>query len=367
MFTMDMLPAGHGDALWLEYGEGDGRSRALVDGGTGPTYDVLRSRIAALPPDDRRIELLVVTHVDADHIEGIIRLLQDARLGLRIDDVWFNGWQHLPGDVFAPTHGEMLSALLLDLDQQWNGAFDGESVATSDDDGPLPVVELDGGLRLTVLGPGAPELAALQLVWEREVREAGLVPGSPRPALDLLYKTPRLQIPEYGTGGPDVEALAGSEDPLDESEANGSSILLLAEFAGRSVLLGADGIAPVMTAGIGRLLRERGEEVLAVDAVKVAHHGSRRNVRDDHVELVRSSRYLFSTNGAYYHHPDQQAVARILLGEAGEDRSLLFNYRTEENEVWDDPALMERWRYRAVYPDPLPPGLRVDLERGADQ
>jgi hypothetical protein len=362
MFTVDMLPAGHGDALWLEYGEGDRRRRVLVDGGTGPTYDVLRSRIADLPQDDRRFELLVITHIDADHIEGVIRLLQDARLGLRIDDVWFNGWQHLPGDVFAPTHGEMLSALLVDLDQRWNGAFDGGAVSVSDDDGPLPVVELDGGLRLTVLGPGTPELATLQLVWEREVREAGLVPGSPRPALDLLYKTPRLLIPEYGTGGLDVESLAASEDPLDESEANASSILLLAEFGGRSVLLGADGIAPVLTAGIGRLLRERAEDALTVDAVKVAHHGSRRNVRDDHVPLVRSSRYLFSTNGAYYHHPDQQAVSRILVGDPGEDRSLLFNYRTEESEVWDDPELMERWRYRAVYPEPVPAGLRVDLE-----
>jgi glyoxylase-like metal-dependent hydrolase (beta-lactamase superfamily II) len=139
MFTVEMLPAGHGDALWLEYGEGDRRSRVLVDGGTGPTYDVLRSRIASLPPDDRRLELLVITHIDADHIEGVIRLLQDVRLGLRIDDVWFNGWQHLPGDVFAPTHGEMLSALLVDLDQRWNGAFDGGPVSVADDDGPLPV------------------------------------------------------------------------------------------------------------------------------------------------------------------------------------------------------------------------------------
>jgi hypothetical protein len=361
-FTLDMLPAGHGDALWLEYGDRDRRNRILVDGGTGPTYDVLRSRIVALPPDDRRFELLVITHIDAYHIEGVIRLLQDARLGLRIDDVWFNGWQHLPGDVFAPTHGEMLSALLVDLDQRWNGAFDGGAVSVADDDGPLPVVELDGGLRLTVLGPGTPELATLQLVWEREVREAGLVPGSPRPALDLLYKTPRLQIPEYGVESLDVESLAASEDPLDQSEANSSSILLMAEFEGRSVLLGADGIGPILTAGIGRLLRERAEDVLTVDAVKVAHHGSRRNVLDNHVSLVRSGRYLFSTNGAYYHHPDQQAVARILVGDHGDHRSLLFNYRTEESEVWDDPELMERWRYRAVYPDPVPAGLRVDLE-----
>jgi hypothetical protein len=59
MFSVDMLPAGHGDALWIEYGDRDHPHRVLIDGGTGPTYDVLRARVASLPPDDRRFELMV--------------------------------------------------------------------------------------------------------------------------------------------------------------------------------------------------------------------------------------------------------------------------------------------------------------------
>src|SRR5271166_3132648 len=85
-----MLPAGHGDCLWIEYG--DPTRRILVDGGPYYSYKHLRNRIEQLDVGDRHFELLIVTHIDADHIEGILRLLQEPQhLGVSFDDVWFNG------------------------------------------------------------------------------------------------------------------------------------------------------------------------------------------------------------------------------------------------------------------------------------
>lgn len=359
-----MLPAGHGDALWIEYGDPARPHRAIVDGGTGPTYDVLRARVAALDPSDRRFELMVVTHIDADHIEGMIRLLQDERLGMDIGDLWFNGWPQLPLDVFAPAQGEVLSALLVDLGIPWNRAFDGGPVSVPEGEAPLPVVELEGGLRLTVLGPSRAELASLQLVWEREIRAAGLDPGAPGTGRELLFRTRRLHVPgvEYAlpAARPDVDALASADDRPDESEANASSITLLAEHDGRRLLLAGDAVPPVYDVGLARAVAERGGDLLDVDAVKLPHHGSRRNVQGSSVALVRSRRFLFSSNGAYYRHPDPEAVARV-LAQPGDDRTLFFNYRTEENEMWDEPALMEAWRYRAVYPEPGSVGMRVEV------
>ena len=78
MLNLEMLPAAHGDCLWIEYGDGKQTRRILIDGGPAHTYPALRARILHLPPDARRFELLVITHIDGDHIEGIVRLLQDA-------------------------------------------------------------------------------------------------------------------------------------------------------------------------------------------------------------------------------------------------------------------------------------------------
>ena len=80
MFRIEMLPAAHGDCLWIEYGSGSTVHRILIDGGPAHAYPALRERILHLPADERRFDLLVITHIDADHIEGIIRLLLDAEM-----------------------------------------------------------------------------------------------------------------------------------------------------------------------------------------------------------------------------------------------------------------------------------------------
>src|SRR5512137_1873457 len=96
MVNIEMLPAAHGDCLWIEYGTGQQAWRILVDGGPAHTYPALRERILHLPAADREFELLLVTHIDGDHIEGVIRLLQDAEaLQCRFQRIWFNGRDQL--------------------------------------------------------------------------------------------------------------------------------------------------------------------------------------------------------------------------------------------------------------------------------
>ncbi len=76
VFTVEMLAGGNGDALWIEYGDPDRPFRILVDGGTEPTRTTLAARFGALPDDQRHVELLIVTHIDGDHIGGILDFLE---------------------------------------------------------------------------------------------------------------------------------------------------------------------------------------------------------------------------------------------------------------------------------------------------
>ena len=79
--------------------------RILVDGGPYYSYKYLRQKIEQLDPGDRHFELLIVTHVDADHIESTLRLLQEPRLGVSFGDVWFNGTKQINA---ALDQGDML-------------------------------------------------------------------------------------------------------------------------------------------------------------------------------------------------------------------------------------------------------------------
>src|SRR5215510_8788689 len=91
MFRIHFFPAQQGDAIWIEYGNAGKPSRILIDAGTPATAAAVRARIEGLPKDERHFDLLVVTHVDTDHIGGVLKLLSDLPEGTVFDDVWFNG------------------------------------------------------------------------------------------------------------------------------------------------------------------------------------------------------------------------------------------------------------------------------------
>ena len=164
MFRIEMLPAAHGDCLWIEYGRGPQARRILIDGGPAHTYPALRERILHLPTDQRRFELLVVTHIDSDHIGGMVKLLADSSFDLKISDAWFNGHKHLPDidgiellsrlreiDGFQSTPAIMVSAAVLqqDIDRALAKGFMGYWTKPLDIDRAL--AQLDD-----VLGHGLP-------------------------------------------------------------------------------------------------------------------------------------------------------------------------------------------------------------------
>src|SRR3954452_20564376 len=183
MFTIEMLPARQGDALWLEYGDAAHPRRALIDAGTPETWNALRPRTEALAPTDRHFEALIVSHIDKDHIGGVLPLLEDTALGVTFGDVWFNGFRHLPDTLepMGPVEGERLTTLLVDGHHPWNDAFGGRAVVVPDGEAP-PVRTLPGGLELTVLSPHPAQLAKLRPIWEPLVRENGLDPRVEPPA-----------------------------------------------------------------------------------------------------------------------------------------------------------------------------------------
>ena len=200
-FEIRFLPARYGDCIWIEYGDHNLTSRILIDGGTAGTKTDIKKLISALPEEDRHFELMIVTHIDRDHIEGILSLLEEDELSFRVDDFWFNGWDHLPetDEAFGAVQGERLSAAILKHHLNWNKKFEGHAVVIPDD-GILPVKIMGGGIKITLLSPQIQNLAYLRSKWEKEVKEAGLIPGfglalpARCPALSGLERCPMWKL-----------------------------------------------------------------------------------------------------------------------------------------------------------------------------
>ena len=71
-----VLDVGQGDAILVE---GSGGGRLLVDGGPDPTR-LLIALDRRLPPWDRRIDAIVLSHPHEDHVAGLARLLERYRV-----------------------------------------------------------------------------------------------------------------------------------------------------------------------------------------------------------------------------------------------------------------------------------------------
>ncbi|WP_298826544.1 hypothetical protein [uncultured Piscinibacter sp.] len=346
----EALPAGYGDALLVTCSV-DGRPwRMLVDTGPDESWPMLRTRLAAVPlgaDGKRRIDLAVISHIDHDHIGATRQLFDDRELGLDFGDVWFNA---------PPTRGVAEGAALATLLRAtgralpWNLAWHGGLAVTPVE---RPFVEVPAGPhapKLTLLSPTAKGLETLFAVWERELAKLG--------------RRPRVR-PRHASRGlvqPGVAELADRKTPLDRAPANGSSIALLLEHAGASLLLAADAHAPVLVAALEALAAHRGQPLpLPVDVFKLSHHGSRANITTALLRTVRAQHYVVSTNGAMFDHPDEEAIARTVCEGPG-GHTIWFNHANEHSARWAATPL-NAWRCSVVEPE-APGGVRLEARGG---
>lgn len=341
IFELAALPAEYGDCLWLEYGPRSAPHRMLVDCGTAGTWKILKEKIETLPADSRNFDLLVITHIDADHIGGALQLLQARQsLGISFGEIWFNGRRHLPDDILGPKEGDALTAELEspDLAPLWNKSARNEALSITRE-GPLPEF-IFAGMKLTLLSPGLEQLHRLAAVWPEIIRDAGLIEETRTPGLTD-------DMPADTLGDLQISDLAGTYSAVDRSPANGSSIAFLAEFDSRSILFAADAFASVLLKSLVQLKETRELSGLDITLCKLPHHGSKANVTEKLVAALNCRHYLFSTNGERFHHPDKICVARVIT--KSDNPTLYFNYRSEHSASWAATALMRDHGYKVTF------------------
>ena len=75
MFKLKIIQANFGDSFLVEFGSDDDKKYFLVDGGPKHTYsNHLRYVLQYVSQDNGRLESIVISHVDEDHITGILDL-----------------------------------------------------------------------------------------------------------------------------------------------------------------------------------------------------------------------------------------------------------------------------------------------------
>jgi hypothetical protein len=415
-FTVDLLPALEGDALWVEWGDDTRRGRMLIDGGRGSTSRLSKRLATVLDarPDQREFDVVVCSHMDVDHIAGLIGLFRDPPDGFVARDIWFNGLRHVIefddglGINQSDDFEEVVEDYVTTNGTGWNQGLgagtaivvrpaerpaeptDSEesppieqppvTIAGTEESPPIeqppvtiagteesPPLELPSvtiaGMTITLVSPSVDRMSTVAGEWPELVR---------REAAELAALNDEDSSPAEGgaesedefddglgfdaDAGVDPEELVRRPYEPDDSAANGASIAFIAEFGGKRVLFAADAHAEVLEQSL-RAFQPDGR--IEFDAVKLSHHGSEKNLSPGLLDLISCPTWLISTNGSRHHHPDRRAIARIVT-RAG-PTFLVFNYDSSMSSEWGRASMAHRFGYRAHVPAKDRPGVRYDV------
>lgn len=353
------FPAKEGDCLLISYGDDSQPKHILIDGGRAWTYkNALADYLGQKGIDE--LELVVITHVDRDHIDGMLAMIQDEQLAVGVKNIWFNSWDHLNGNAivtedvddeesFGAKMGEEISPLIIERSWPWNRHFNGWPVELADD--PDDNVIAVGDVKLTLLSPDRDKLEALIPDWKKQCKKAGITPG----AILEEYVVDDDDVESFG--GINIDQLADEAFDNDHSRANGTSIAFILEYGGRRILLSGDAHVDLLEKSL-RKLGATEQSPLRLDAFKIPHHGSKYNVSKDLLGLVDCDHYIVSTNGNYFEHPEDVAMARLIkFGTAG--ATIHFNYKTKFNDFWDNRDWKNTYGYKVSFPEQGADGFKT--------
>jgi hypothetical protein len=322
VFTLEALQAAHGDSLILHYGSPTAPRFIVIDGGPKGIFKAsLGPRLEEIQKNrgggTLEIRLLMVSHIDEDHISGLLdltRMLRDRQEGhlplpYDILTLWHNSFDDIAGRINASIGADVPvaqvlakakpktadgAAIVASVAQGRQLRLDADALGLNMNSGFDDMIMFDSAakalniaakLSFTVLGPRQAELDALEGKWRKEVKA-------------LLKKQKAKKKAGDGGGSElnaaDLQALAA--EFIDDSIHNLSSIVVLAAFDGKRILFTGDARGDFILDSLREAkLLTRGK--LAVDVFKVPHHGSVRNAALELFETVVADHYVFSANG----------------------------------------------------------------------
>lgn len=328
VFALEAVRAEAGDCLLLHYGDADQPRLIVVDGGPSKnTYKRLRDRLDALRQaggfagrgKPLPIELLMVSHIDDDHIDGILHLTRQlldegGEPSYKIKTMWHNSFNDLIGDgadeLRAAARGGVQAA------SAGGDFFDQDLV---EHDTALIVASVDQGRELRdnakLLGLVPPLLVAKADEKPRNFGDGlGLrVVGPLRAQVDKLHAEWEKRLQALKDAGKLDQATAAAF--ADRSAANLASIVVLAKRGGKTMLLTGDARADFLAESLRAQGLLADGERLHVDVFKLPHHGSARNVTVETFTDITAGHYIFSGDGKHGN-PDLETFEMLFAGRA---------------------------------------------------
>jgi beta-lactamase superfamily II metal-dependent hydrolase len=126
------------------------------------------------------------------------------------------------------------------------------------------------------------------------------------------------------------------------------------------MLLGADARPSVIERGL-RQLGYSETNRLKVDLFKLCHHGSKANTSPTLLKIIECGHFAISTDGTKHNHPDRETIARILVNDPRQRKTLYFNTNQQHATIWDRGDLQNKYNFSCVIPAKDKPGVTINV------
>jgi beta-lactamase superfamily II metal-dependent hydrolase len=338
------LQAHKGDSILISFVDAEGLGRnIIIDGGTSATYynvsynkaGPLKVEIDKIIERDEKVDLLILSHIDNDHIEGLLKWFSiDKQVPELVKSVWFNS-----GKTISKTYEELEnSGLQLNINIRGDVAYTGVPEALEFEKFLLErqlwkydIVKTGDqenvhGFTLKVLTPSVRQLKKLVKEYEKHTDISSYTSGSS----SNWDKSIKSIIQE--------EAKSNFKFKQDSSVKNGSSITTLCSFQNKNFLFLADGHPKEILKSLKSLGYSKSNPV-EVELFQIAHHGSKANMNKELLEVVKTNNYVISTDSSSHGHPHKEVIARII--SVNPKAIIHFNYTYVRENVFIDQDFMD--------------------------
>lgn len=359
----------------------------LVDGGMSSSYsEHVVPTLSNLNDNGEKLDLVCVSHIDQDHIQGILKMLNDemdwrvyefhkangnnrvrkpkSKRPPEISQIWHNAFHEQVLGNTGPIE-DMLAAFAVIFDESetedllntglseyatsirqaillsrriqakqlnipLNQDFDGKLITVEQANGTISIGDMD----ISIIGPRSEDMEELRDKWndwlEDNEKNLGRIQ---RNAIKDEKSIGNEAIPWLNT-------LLQAKQILGQRKnvtlPNLASVMFLLEASGNSILMTGDGHWKDILIGLELKGKLSTEGSIHVDVLKVQHHGSEHNLNDEFCKQLTADHYIFCGDGSH-HNPDLRVIQaiidsrvsngdqRAITNEVGNDFTLWFN------------------------------------------
>lgn len=300
MIELHIVQAEFGDCFILESKSGNHSTTVLIDGGPYQTFkNHLKPTLQKIPLNGK-IDLMVLSHIDNDHIIGLLDLLNEIKNQrengmkelVKITKMWHNSFTDL---LRLPDEPMKLLSNIFPAQSLIKRKNTMESIIMKGFQQGTDLMELAKSLKIPVNPSFDKVIVANDAITSIRLNNINLhILGPTKRNLDNLRK----QWNDWFSKNHKTQK-AGFElaQILDKSVPNLASIMFLVEIKNRKILFTGDGVGEDVVEILSKntMLDENGK--FHVDVLKVPHHGSDRNTSIEFFNIVNADYYIISANG----------------------------------------------------------------------